>query len=438
VKQNNFTLVPSVGLYIDAHQLVLDRSAALDIFKGWLVFLMVASNVILTIGSPRLTTDCFASRVICNLASSQCFIGFMAAFGYSCYRQYLREWPDPPKDLNRVRLRVLRTIAFPIIGAWVCNFAWCFLSTPREDSTSMHVVFEAFTFLRVFGNGPNFLLNFSINLAVVYFLWRPITNLMQSMQPYAPSMDAWYPEFRQDVAAATCVLFPLVFTLIPVPDCTGRMRWAQWLFVCEKRDPDTPSLPALPHLTVFGVGVLVAAAWDRFISHLKPVSQGGPSGGLHVLPMSALRYWGLLIGACFMLLLLLFVPLGQVWLFTDLTEVQLHTRFGYLIRGYSGGPSMLWLLSTLWPLAVWAVAAGILVILRSSILGCVLHWPLSWLEHLGANVLFYQVVADLFMVAMSHGADIKFQASLMTCMISTTMVLIACRFFHFIAQVARK
>jgi len=407
------------------------------------VLLMHTSNVMLFLGSKTLRTNSLTSRVICNLAAQGCFVGFMGAFGYTSYRQYLREWPDPPKDLNRVRMRVFKAVAFPIIGAWICNFAWCFLYAKKDSPVSLRLVFDVFTFASVFGNGPDFLLGFSINLAIVYGLWRPVTDFLNGVhcQPGSRAIEALYPRFRRDVACVALVLSPLLLTLVALPDCTGNMRWAQWFFVCDKRDPDTPSLPALPHLFDFGVGVLLASAWDRFIAHLKPVGQGGVSGGLHLLPASAAKHWAAVVLSASVVLLLLFIPLGQVWLFEDLQDVQLHTPVGQLIRGHSQGPSPLWLLSTVWPSAVWATVAGVMVSLRGGPLGYLIHYPLAWLEHLGANVLYYLVVVNVFLAGMYHGLDRSGKGQLDTlgsCILCTAMLLAFCRFLHFAAQGSRK
>jgi len=429
-------------MYVNAHQLVLDRSTALDIFKGLLVCLMHSMNVILFLGTPNLRSESLTARMIANLGGAMCFSGFMAAFGYSSYRQYLREWPDPPKDVSRVRMRVLQAVALPIVGAWICNFAWCFLSAKQDAAVSARLVFDVFTFASVFGNGPDFLLGFSINLAVVYCLWRPIVNFINSVQPGSRYIDEMCPNFRRDATTLAIVMSPLLFTMFPLPDCTGYMRWAQWFTVCEKRDLDTPTLPALPHLVDFGLGILVAAAWDRFIAHLKPLGQGGEgeTAGLHLLPMASLRQWGVAIMAGCKILLLLFIPLGQVWLYTDFAHVHLQTPVGVLSRGYSGGPSCLWLLATIWPLAALSVFACILVILKGGPLRPVLELPLVWLEHLGANVLYYLIVVNLFLAGMSHTQDKSGKNGIDTksCIMTTVFILIFCRFLHFAAQAARK
>lgn len=249
----------------------------------------------------------------------------------------------------------------------------------------------------------------------------------------------YYPQCRRDGAILAVVLSPLLFTFLVLPDCTGNMRWAQFFMVCQKRDPDTPSLPALPHLLDFGIGILLASAWDRFIAHLKPVGQG-ESGGLHLLPMADLKTCSWMILAMSLFLLILFVPLGQIWLFENLSHVSLETPVGMLVRGYSGGPSALWMLGTIWPSAVLGVFAGVLVALRAGPAGYILHWPLAYLEHLGANVLYYLIVVDLFLAGMSRTLTDAGKGGLdtSTCILCTVLVLAFCRFLHFAAQGARK
>jgi len=431
------------GILLDMHLLMRDASVTLDVFKGSLLVIMVASNVIITMSSIHLRSHSFGSLLICNTAASQCFVGFLMSFGFSCYGQYLKEWPDPVKELGNLRLRVTRAIVFPVLGAWLCNFAWCFLCL-KNDFTKEYLI-DVFTFAKVFGSGPDFLCSFSFDLAVVYALWRPIMHLLEKAREVKYNTGLGYisrlsPEHRRDLLALTITLSPLLFTLAAVPECTFNKRWIQWFLVCDKRDVDTPSLPALPHLTDFGIGILAAACWNRLLADLRPVGNGGPSGGSSLLPLQAVRKWGLAMLGTSLLLLVLFLPLGQVWLYTDLSVVQMPTPFGQLVRGFSNGPSMLWLLATLWPVATWAGIIVVLVTLRGTPLGCLLHLPLSCLEHLGANVLYYLVVTDLFLAGMFRGlthADPN-PLNLTACLGCTTLMFVAARFLHFICKASRK
>jgi len=434
----------SEGLLLDMHQLMRDASATLDVFKGSLVVLMLTSNVIITMSSTHLRSHSYGSLVICNAAASTCFVGLLLAFGFSCYTQYLCEWPDPRKELGSLRLRVSRAIAFPVVGAWACNFVWCFICL-KNDLTAANL-FDVFTFSRVFGNGPDFLCSFSLDLALVYALWRPIMQLLEHAGRAELGANFGFIaklslEQRQDLAAVAIALSPLLFTLVAVPDCTGpHRRWVQWFLVCDKRDIDTSSLPALPYLMDFGLGILVAACWKRFLADLRPVGDGGPNGGHSILPMQALRHWCIITLSTSMALLLLFLPLGQVWFYTDLSVVKMSTPFGHLIRGFSDGPSMLWLLSTLWPAATLAGIVVVLVTLRGTPLGVVLQWPLGWLEHMGANILYYLIVTDLFLAGMFRGfahSD-PFPFTLPACLLCTAFILSIGRFLHFMCRSARK
>merc|ERR1719424_1159566 len=190
----------------------------------------------------------------------------------------------------------------------------------------------------------------------------------------------------------------------------------------------------------FGIGILAAACWNRLLADLRPAGNGGPDGGLTVLPLPALRRWSFTVLTAFLVMLVLFLPLGQVWLYTDLSVVQMPTPFCQLVRGFSNGPSMLWLLATLWPVATWAGIIVVLVTLRGTPLGCLLHLPLSCLEHLGANVLYYLVVTDLFLAGMFRGlthADPN-PLNLTACLGCTTLMFVAARFLHFICKASRK
>lgn len=440
-QSDKLKLLSNEGLLLDMHQLLRDASVTLDVFKGSLVVLMAASNVIITMSSAQLRSHSYASLVICNAASSLCFVGFLLSFGFSCYGQYLHEWPDPTKDLNTLRTRVLRAVAGPVIGAWACNFVWCFLCLKNEFTRTN--LFDVFTFSRVFGSGPDFLCSFSLDLALVYLLWRPIMRLLDSAgkaEHGVGVVSRLSPENRRNLVAVAIALSPLLLTLVAVPDCTWNKRWVQWFLVCDKRDIDTPSLSALPHLTDFALGILAAACWHRFLADLRPFGDGGPSGGLSILPMQALRRWFLAVVATSMVLLVFFVPLGQVWLYTDLSVVQMSTPFGQLIRGFSNGPSMLWLLATLWPLAIWGGMVVVLVTLRGTMLGNILQWPLAWLEHLGANVLFYLVLTNVFLAGMFRGLSPvgPFPFTLPNCLFCTALLFLFGRFLHVICRSARK
>lgn len=433
----------SEGFLLDMHKLLRESSMILDVFKGSLMVIMATSNVIVTMSSTTLRSHSYASLVICNTAATLCFVGLLISFGFSCYGQYLHEWPDPAKDLTTLRLRVLRAVSGPVLGAWVCNFVWCFICLKNEFTQTN--LFDVFTFSKVFGSGPDFLCSFSLDLALVYALWRPIMRLLEEAQKADGQASVGIisqltPETRRNLTAAAITFCPLLLTLHAVSDCTRSGRWVQWFLVCDKREIDTASLAALPHLMDFGVGILVAACWHRFLADLRPYFDGGPTGGLSILPMQALRKWSLLmLGSC-IATLVLFVPLGQVWLYTDLSVVQMATPFGQLVRGYSNGPSMLWLLATLWPVAMWASFIMVLVTLRGTVFGYLLKWPLGWLEHLGANVLFYLVLTDMCLAGMFRGFQHvdPFPFDSMTCIASTALIFLIGRFIHFICRSARK
>lgn len=438
-KPTELSTLSSDGFLLDIHQLLRDASVAVDVFKGSLLVIMATSSVIITMSSPALRSHSYFSLVICNTAASVGFIGFLMSFGFSCYGQYLHEWPDPPKEPTSLRLRVLRTIGGPIVGAWACNFVWCFLCLKNE--LNQPNLFDVFTFSKVFGTGPDFLCSFSLDLAIVYLLWRPIMHLID----YAGKdedgvVSRLSPENRRDLTALAITLSPLLLTILAVPDCTWSKRWVQWFLVCDKRDIDTPSLAALPHLMDFGIGILAAACWHRFLADLRPYGDGGPNGGLSIISMKACRRWCLTLLGTLMVLLLLFVPLGQVWFYTDLSVVQMQTPFGQLVRGFSNGPSMLWLLATLWPVAMWVGVVVVLVTLRGSPLGVILQWPLGWLEHLGANVLFYLVLIDLCLAGMFRGLQRvdPFPFDLSSCLACTALMFIFGRFLHLICRSARK
>lgn len=416
------------GVCVDVHNFVLRSSSALDIFKGILVLLMTASHLMIALCSPQERAESFISLLVCNAASSGCFVGFMIAFGYASYPQYLREWPDPP-DATERRARVFRACIHPILGAWVCQFAWCFVYHKYLPTPS--TVISIFTFARVFGNGPDFLLGFSINLFLAYMLWGMLNKIHGSVQP------GW----RQDAVAVGLVLAPVLLTLTPVPDCRGFGRTVQIFLPCQQREIDSVNLAALPHLLDFGLGVLLACVKDRFISDLRPISNNEKQSTMHLLPWHAVRQWTIATAIVLFSMCVLFVPLGQVWFITDLGNVQVQTAYGWIIRGFAGGPSACWLLSTVWPVSMLAILSFTLAVAKDFFtFGSFMYNVTVLLEHLGANVLYYLIVGDILLAGMFRGFEQvdPYPLSVMGCLYCTIAFLAIGWCLHYMAKMSRK
>lgn len=420
---------------MDANALIVGVGQALDVFKGSLLLLMAASQVLVAMSTPASRERSPLGLFVCNSAAAHCVAGVMAAFGFACYVQYFREWPDPaPGEC----LQVLRTCLLPLVCAWICGFAQRFsrpMSSLAGHGAAMLEVRKALVFEGTYGCGPDLLIACTINFLLVYVLWRPISHLMGGLRP------SW----GRDAAALGLAIAPLLLTVVEVEGCGNHRQWVRHLLPCSGDQGDLAgSLPALPHLVHFAAGLLLAACWDRFYSELRPVGDGGPGGGLHVLPWAAARQWGAIVLAVSLILALLFVPLGQVFLYADLTSKHVPTRFGRLVRAYPDGPSSLWLLATLWPVGAWAATAALIVALASSGAGGVmLKLPVGELEHLGANMLYYVTFLNVFLAGVVQAykgvaaADpLAFSTS--HCLVGAMGILAAGRVLFFAARVARK
>jgi hypothetical protein len=283
----------------------------------------------------------------------------------------------------------------------------------------------------VTGSGPDVLLACSLSFVIVYALWSPVGKLFCQVK------EGW----GRDGLVLIVALSPMLTTLVHVPGCTGSMRWARLILPCAGQPEEEKDglLPALPHLADFNLGILLAACWDRFISDLKPLGGAQTPSGLHLLPWPAARRWAAGLSAWALLLMTLFVPLGQVFFYTDLEREQVSTPLGQLGHGPHTslvGPSAFGLLAALWPIGVWAAVACLCVSVRG-LLAEPLRAPVGELEHLGANVLYYIVVINVFLAGLGHGGRAK-SWSIGSCLLIATGILAAGRFLHRIAKAARK
>lgn len=428
------------GFLVDAHALVLGTTKSIDVFRGILVVLVVFANSLLTIGSAEMLDQPGSGcLLICNAAASQVFAGCMLAFGYSAYTQFLRVWPDPPRIES---WQVLKTMIFPILCAWIISFTWRFLAperaaVPNEELQQGSVtasLLRVVIFQGAHAGGPDLLLASSMNFVLVFLLWRPINFIMSSIE------SGW----RHDILAVLIAISPLAICWFPLQSC-GETNVLALFWPCGTEEKEIGAVPGLPHLMDFNLGLLAAACWDRFLCQLRPYGGGGSN--LHILPWETARRWGLGLVALFGILSMLFVPLGQVMMSHDLFHTEVQTPFGSLQRGPSGGPSALWMLASLWPTASWAVCAVVLVSYRGSpLIGSCLHYPLSFLEHLGANVLYYVVFLNIMLAGLCarhriyghKSANDKDQSGLCESLVAALLILCAGRFLHFIAKMARK
>lgn len=423
-----FPTTDTPGFTVDVTQVNRRISFSLDIFKGILVFLMTMGHTLITLSPPNIRNTSTLATFVMNACASQCFGGFMIAFGYSCYGAYLKV--DERSKGAAVRFqRVLRTCALPVCGAWVCSFAWAFLCF-KVSVTKLTLV-EILTFYKVFGNGPDFLLCFSINLAVTYILWEPITNRVQNVkQPY-----------RQAVAVAL-LLCPIFLSFCVIHNCSGLKHYLNFFMPCRYRGLafESPNLPALPYLFDFGLGVTAALAKEEWLGHLRP------EGNSMIMPWSSASFWLLVSLIATIGFYITFTPLKNIFWDAQLGNVRVQTPWGWMIRGFDEGPSMLWLLSTVFPIQCWFVISFFMA--KGSLASqcdqgplCLFRWFTKALEHLGANVLFYLVVADVFLAGLFRAnsfAPDQYPFDTMDAFGCTILILLMGGFIHYLAATARK
>jgi len=382
----------SQGISVSVDALIVGLGATHHVFQGLLVLLMAFSNVMLIMTAPDRRLQGGALPLFFgNLASVLCYAGLTASFGYSCYSKYLCELSDPTQTA-RVRSQLAGEIVKPLLGAWLCSAVWCFFCHMRIPDQA--AVLSVLVFWRVYGNVTEYLFAMSFNLLLVCALWRPICSILESSGP----AGSW----RRRGAAVLLALAPLAFSLLPALDCTGRARMAHLFLVCMQVSNDASSFPALAHLSIFGLGILLAACRDRLIADLEP--SPGAGGGDLVLPWHAVRAWFSSLGIVLKVSMVFFAPLGQIWWHEDLSDVRADTHLGPLIRRSPGGPSLIWLLSTVWPVIISTAVSGLLVLMREirPVGGC-FRLAVAELEHYSANSLYYLVVVDVLLAGLYRG-----------------------------------
>mmetsp|Transcript_24248 Transcript_24248/g.68765 ORF Transcript_24248/g.68765 Transcript_24248/m.68765 type:complete len:460 (-) Transcript_24248:82-1461(-) len=384
---------------------------SVDIFKGVLVIFMTFAHVNLTLMSPALQLYSPVAHLIGNVAAGQCFLGFMLAYGFACDGAYFAN--RKPRGPGEAFLRVARSCMLPIVGAWVCMFAWGFMcfKLPMDGPTLLAML----TFRLAVGNGPDFLMCFPVCLLVMFAL-RHIMNRELS------SSSLW----RRYLCAAVMLLAPLCLTQFVINDCTGLRKYYNYFFECNARELWSPNLPALPHLFYFNLGVLLSRAAEAYRSWAKG---GGRLEAQVVVPAYI---------AATMLLALLSYPLLTVWVF-NYGNLAVATPWGNVIRGFSGGPSPLWLLGNLFGVEVVLSLAVALHLFSeraddSTLSGSAVRAFVSELEHLGANILLYLVVADVCLSGLWRGSAGQYPLGLHGGAVATFGILAGARFLFYLAR----
>lgn len=402
--------------------LVTMSMRGLDIFKGALVILMTYSHVDLCLLSPTLTYYATIPHFVGNMASGLCFLGFMLAFGFSCDCAYLSDF-KVRTTAQRLE-RVARSACLPIFAAWITGMAWGFMcfKLPLELNT----VYMILDFRLAIGNGPDFLLCFTVCLLTMY----PLRGIVNS--------ELASPCMRRRVACGLALLLvPLLLTneRFHLKECTGYKKYLNYLLECDLREPYAPNLPGLPHLFYFNLGVLLS----RFTKYLN--NELSANREVDFGKLGAAHF------AFAFVFLVLSYPLMSVWGFSY-GNIAMPTRWGPIIRGFDGGPSLLWLLGNLFLLDVLLTVCIALHVMRERLVAAaerfmaiVLLFPftalLYELEHLGANVLLYLVVADLCMSGLYRGLQGQFPLGAGGGAIVTFIIIASTRFIHYLGASSR-
>lgn len=371
---------------------------ALDVFKGILVIFMTYSHVDLVLVNQSDALYGTTGHFVGNVASSMCFLGFMFSYGFACDCMYLSGWKE--RGLAELCSRVFRSICLIVIGALVCSFSWSFLFF--KFPITFEMVMSLLTFYNLIGNGPDFIISFATMILIMFPLKDVINHYWhKSMQ-------------NRELLIVLLLILPLCLTFFVVHDCTGRRKYINMFLACDQREAWSANLAALPHLFYFNIGLICARLLREY-------------GFKSVTCFTAIG-----LGIVFALLA---TPLYSVW---DMNwgNVMSKTDYGMVTRGFVDGPSMWWLVGNLFSLYLLLISC--VIFNRAKI--CL--WLNHQLQHLGANILLYLVVADIILAGAYRGAATPKDAYPLAVFPGglgvTLSILCATRFLHYLAQSSRK
>lgn len=417
-------------------------SRAIDLLKAGLCVLMVASHVNLCLVHPKLLLHHGIGHAIGNLAASLCLLGFLFSYGWTCWEACVS------KDQPDLLWRVGRAAALAVCGAAVCSFAWCFVAfkMPLTVRTAWSIV----TFNHVWGNGPDFLVSFTICLLVIVPLRKQLRETF--------GVDARPSRLRIATALFIMLGGPILTTFMVIPDCSGPSwhRYAQFLFICDKRDAvGMASFPAFPHLLYFNVGLLMAAFASKLWPEMQPrpdedyeskdpveraldaaryaTAQAARRDAEYLYRRDFLRMHFLWALFCLVGLIVFALPLISVWEHSY-GNVSAATPWGSVIRGNSRGPSALWLLGNFLPVFAAFLLAIFLAWLTEKLRGPAL-WLSGELSHYGSNVLLYLVVTDIVLAGLYNG---DFPLTVADGGMVTVCLMGATRFVHYLGASSRQ
>lgn len=383
----------------------------LDIFKGVLVIFMTWAHVDLTLMQPYLQAYDPVPHFVGNAASGLCFLGFMTAYGFSCDNAYLSDFKK--RSLAQRMERLARSALMPVFGAWACAFGWGYMCWKLP--LDMDGVIRILDFRLALGNGPDFLLCFTTCLLTMY----PLRGWVNK------GLNAEHGGLRV-LTAMLMLAVPLALTQVVVQDCSGLHKYLGYVFVCHAREPYSPVLPGLPHLFYFNLGVLLS----RYIKALSADLKAGAD--IDMKRLAALCTSGA------MLFLVLCYPLATVWSY-NYGNLYATTQWGTISRGFSDGPSPLWLVGNLFPIYV---LMGFTLFVYHMVEQhpwslFPLRLLLDQLEHLGANVLMYLVVGDIALAGLWRGLMNEYPLDTRGCMYATVIIMALTRFIHYLGASSR-
>lgn len=389
---------------------VCNRS--LDVFKGVLVIFMTWAHVNLTLMMPALQYYSPVPHAVGNMASGLCFLGFMTAYGFSCDNAYISDWKE--RTLAQRLERVARSALLPVVGAWTCGLGWGYMCWKLPfDWNGLIAVLD---FRMSLGNGPDFLLCFTITLLCMYPL-RHYVNAGLGAE------EKW----KCAATAAAMLLIPLATTWLKINDCMGVRKYIGYALECTNREAYAPVLPGIPHLFYFNLGLLLSRAAKHVSARVK---NGEP------IDMKWCAFAGLGLAV---VLLIMSYPLFTVW---DMNygNLMAMTKWGPVIRGFVDGPSILWLVGNLFWIYIFmilSVAAHLLGKYGPPVAMTPLRLVLAELEHLGANVLLYLVVGDLLLAGMWRGMMNQYPLDVHGCVYMTIGLWLVTRFLHYLGASGR-
>lgn len=384
----------------------------LDVFKGVLVIFMTWAHVDLTLMNPGLQYYSKVPHFVGNMASGLCFLGFMMAYGFSCDNAYISDWKK--RTFAQRMERLARSALLPVGGAWVCGLGWGYMCW--KFPIDLNGLFMVLDFRLSMGNGPDFLLCFTVCLLTMY-------SLRHAVNRFLGAQERW----KRITCGAVMLLLPLATTWIVVPECVGWKKYLGYLFECTLREAYAPVLPGVPHLFYFNLGLLLS----RLVKHLAAQAKDGEQ-----VDGKFMSFCGL--GLAFVFLVLSY-PLYSVWSlnYGNLTAM---TKWGAVTRGFVDGPSVLWLLGNLFSIYVLlasSIATYVAVQRAPKFLSMPLRVLLGELEHLGANVLLYLVVGDLLLAGLWRGQMNQYPLDNQGCIAMTLGLFCVTRFLHYLGASSR-